>query len=238
MQLAQSSCTTQARKCIDRYRIPEHTAWIPRRPALPESRDGVSPWPPSLPPNSARANKSFHALHGDWAESVLGAETHGGNAARPWLGTRGPTHPCRPEIRDMQHRNLRRETVQGGRRMLSFWFVVVRQPQTHPDSRRPNVKSSTGTCSKTRAQPTCSLGLLVSRHLTTGHIRSGPGVTSRVSNLYPTRPTRTGTPSSLSSHRRRHHLEFSVGDRTTTHTRFQPQERANPHRAGNATSRK
>ena len=42
---------------------------------------GVSPWPLSLPPNSARANKSFHALHGDWAESVLGAETHGGNAA-------------------------------------------------------------------------------------------------------------------------------------------------------------
>ena len=97
--------------------------------------------PPSLPTPPAPTNHSapcmaradLGAKLSDWAGSVLGAKTHGGNAARPWLGTRGPTHPCRPEIRDMQHRNLRRES-RAAKRMLPLWFVVVRQPQTHSEA--------------------------------------------------------------------------------------------------------
>ena len=97
---------------------------------------------PGPPPNSARANKSFHALHGDWAESVLGAERRMA-AMQPGRGL-GPVAQRTPAA--LKYGTCSTEISGGnsGRRMLSFWFVVVRQPQTHPDSRRPNVKSSTG----------------------------------------------------------------------------------------------
>ena len=162
MQLAQSSCTTQARKCIDRYRIPEHTAWIPRRPALPESRDGVSPWPPSLPPNSARANKSFHALHGDWAESVLGAERRMA-AMQPGRGL-GPVAQHTPAA--LKYGTCSTE-ISGGKRSRAGGECC------HSGSSScvsPRLTRTLGglTSSRQRAQPTWSLGLLVSRLFTTG----------------------------------------------------------------------
>lgn len=138
MQLAQSSCTTQARKCkvIDTELRNTQHGFQGGQPSL----NPVMGCHPGPPPNSARANKSFHALHGDWAESVLGAERRMA-AMQPGRGL-GPVAQRTPAA--LKYGTCSTEISGGnsGRRMLSFWFVVVRQPQTHPDSRRPNLTSS------------------------------------------------------------------------------------------------
>jgi hypothetical protein len=76
-------------------------------------------WCQPSPPKSALPTdhstptlaRGLGAKQRDWAETKLGADAHGGNAARPWLGTRGPTDPCRPERQNaMQRPTPRRES--------------------------------------------------------------------------------------------------------------------------------
>ena len=142
MQLAQSSCTTQARKCIDRYRIPEHTrhGFQGGQPSLNPVMGCHPGPPPSLPTPPAPTNHSTPCMA--IGQKACSAQRRMA-AMQPGRGL-GPVAQRTPAA--LKYGTCSTEISGGnsGRRMLSFWFVVVRQPQTHPDSRRPNVKSSTG----------------------------------------------------------------------------------------------